>query len=939
MVSSVTRRYGRLPLFLAGLWLVLAAVGCDGVVGADLPLRELPLEVDLPASAPAVETASAALHKVTPELLRAVESGQPQVAIVVMDEPAAGGDELDTLLDVAARDAARVARYQAAGAGLRARVASSGVSIDTLFQNFPVVVATVATRAQLEQLAAQPGVRFVHENRELTLSDTESFDMIDQPEAAAAGKTGSGYSVAVLDTGADITRAAFGPCSAAGAAGCKVAYAADFAPADGQHDDPAIMHGTNVSGIVLGVAPQAKVLALDVFQGGSSTDAWVLAAVDWAINNRATYNIAALNLSLGGGAFAGRCDAYGQSVALASARAQGILAAVATGNNAYANAVGYPSCATAAVAVGAVYKQAYAGTLNWGACVDASPAAGKVTCFSNSYPYIDLLAPGALITAAGLEQGGTSQACPHVAGAIAVLKQVYPSKTPTELVTELTSQGTPVTDARQGRVTPLLNLNASAGACVLNVASSKSVASDAGSDTLSLTTGSTCGWTATTSSGWLNITNASGTGSGSIGIGFTANTAEGSRTATVALAGAGAQTVNVSVVQTNDNTAPTGSVSINSGATYTGALDVSVTIQAGDLSGVAAYCLTDKTVCPGWTSWSGNTTAGFRFKKGNGVRTLRAFLRDTRGNTSTLASAPSDSIVIDTGKPWNGSMSVVYGDAQNVLSFAGFGDGLSGLAAHRVAVVAGGTKVPKSCAAAALVADVSASATAYTHTGLTNGVSYAYIVCAKDNVGNLSKGVGGVAQPRPESDAPTNGAVVINGGAAITGSQSVTLTLSATDATSIAAVCIAEGACKRWQAYAATTGFKLSKAAGSHTVQVQFRDPWNNATTATATDTIVLDNEKPSDGALSLATSGGGITASWSGISDRLSGVAGTCLAYGFKKPPKKCSCNPAALTATSTSSATIPGLAVGVTYGVRVCGVDTMGNEARGASGTIVVR
>jgi hypothetical protein len=53
---------------------------------------------------------------------------------------------------------------------------------------------------------------------------------------------------------------------------------------------------------------------------------------------------------------------------------------------------------------------------------------------------------------------GTSQAAPHVAGAIAVLRSAFPSETPDAIVKRLTSTGVPVTDVRNNVITPRLDL-------------------------------------------------------------------------------------------------------------------------------------------------------------------------------------------------------------------------------------------------------------------------------------------------------------------------------------------------------------------------------------------------------------------------------------------------------------------------------------------------
>jgi subtilisin family serine protease len=88
------------------------------------------------------------------------------------------------------------------------------------------------------------------------------------------------------------------------------------------------------------------------------------------------------------------------------------------------------------------------GGLNWGICPDNTTAADQVTCFSNSASYLSLLAPGALITAAGSTMGGTSQATPHVAAAIAILRGARPTESLSSTLNRLTSTGVRITDTR-----------------------------------------------------------------------------------------------------------------------------------------------------------------------------------------------------------------------------------------------------------------------------------------------------------------------------------------------------------------------------------------------------------------------------------------------------------------------------------------------------------
>jgi uncharacterized repeat protein (TIGR01451 family) len=142
---------------------------------------------------------------------------------------------------------------------------------------------------------------------------------------------------------------------------------------------------------------------------------------------------------------------------LANAISAGILPVASAGNDAFTNGLGSPACTPGVISVGAVYDANSAG-INWGICTDLTIAADKVTCFSDSASFLTMLAPGALITAGGITMGGTSQASPHVAGAVAVLHSAFPAETPSQTQARLVNSGTAVTDARNGLVKPRLNL-------------------------------------------------------------------------------------------------------------------------------------------------------------------------------------------------------------------------------------------------------------------------------------------------------------------------------------------------------------------------------------------------------------------------------------------------------------------------------------------------
>jgi subtilisin family serine protease len=422
-----------------------------------------------------IATAGASLPitaKIDARLLAAARTGAPGNVILLLDETA-----LPALVDDPSNDGtgspttasgaplseghlrALAGRFNLAKDRLLGRMAAQHLAAVNRFDNLPAMHLRVDSEEALMALAADPAVaRLVH-NEELALADTTQADLtlINQPKAAAAGKLGAGATVAVLDTGADYTRAPFN-CTAAGAPGCPIVYAADIAAQDNSLDDNG--HGTNVSGIVHSVAPSAQIVALDVFTGSGAYTTDIMTAIDWCITNKAKYNIVSINMSLGGGISTTTCPTDALAVSITKARAAGILSAVASGNSGNLNAISSPACSPDAVSVGAVHA-ANLGNLQWSTCGDATTMPDQVACFSCSSSFLTMLAPGVQITAAGITMSGTSQATPHVAGAIAVLRAAFPTETPTATVARLTTYGAQVKDARNGIVKPRLDLFAS----------------------------------------------------------------------------------------------------------------------------------------------------------------------------------------------------------------------------------------------------------------------------------------------------------------------------------------------------------------------------------------------------------------------------------------------------------------------------------------------
>lgn len=350
-----------------------------------------------------------------------------------------------------------------------------GVGVQLLrdYNNLPIAFYRISNKEALVDLLNDPNVKAVYPNRINQATTMESLPLINQPQANTKGFNGTGSSVAVLDTGVNYLHSDFG-CTAVNSPSstCRVVYAFDSAPDDGSLDDNG--HGSNVSAIVSKVATKTKIIGIDVFRSGSAYDSDILAGINWAVNNAKTYNIKAINLSLGipGVKYKSECSNSSYATAFANARAAGVVPVVASGNDAFPDGISSPACVAGAVRVGAVYDSNIGG-VSWGnpvKCSDPTTAADKVACFSNGGSLVTLLAPGAMITAGGYTMGGTSQATPHVAGAIALLRanSVTPTETIDQTINRLKTTGKPITDSRTGLVFPRIDLLAATNGLTVN---------------------------------------------------------------------------------------------------------------------------------------------------------------------------------------------------------------------------------------------------------------------------------------------------------------------------------------------------------------------------------------------------------------------------------------------------------------------------------------
>ncbi len=357
------------------------------------------------------------------------------------------------------------------------------------FEYMPYLAAEVETAA-LEMMRQDPQIVSIQEDKAVAPSLAESTPLVGAPAAWTAGFTGYGWTVAVLDTGVDkshaflsgkvLSEACYSTNSAASntTSVCPGGVAQSTAVNSGVHCGiSGCGHGTHVAGIAVGtnasmsgVARDGNVIAVQVFtRFNNATDCngaapCVLSytsdqilGLERVLTLRTSMNIAAVNMSLGGGQYTANCDSEAQKPAIDNLRSVGIATVIASGNSGYTNALGSPGCISTAVSVGSTGDGSGGATVN------------VVSSFSNSASFLNLLAPGQLINSSmpgGVFSNlqGTSMAAPHVAGAWAVLKQKKPTATVTEVLNAFTSTGLSITDTRNGIVKPRIRVDSALAA-------------------------------------------------------------------------------------------------------------------------------------------------------------------------------------------------------------------------------------------------------------------------------------------------------------------------------------------------------------------------------------------------------------------------------------------------------------------------------------------
>ena len=259
----------------------------------------------------------------------------------------------------------------------------AGVTVGHRYERIPFFAARVDAAA-LTALENSPGVNSISEDVVEQATLAESVPLVNAPAAWTAGATGAGWKIAILDTGVQTSHPflsgktyAEGCFSNQGGAGtnmslCPGGVGNSTTPGSGANCSvPGCNHGTHVAGIAVGsgaafngVAPNAQLIALQVFTRfddaatcGISVPcvrSWAsdqVAALEYVLTLAGPANanqIAAANLSLGGGQYASQaeCDVGAgnpaRRAAIDNLRSIGIATVAASGNNGFVGALTLP---------------------------------------------------------------------------------------------------------------------------------------------------------------------------------------------------------------------------------------------------------------------------------------------------------------------------------------------------------------------------------------------------------------------------------------------------------------------------------------------------------------------------------------------------------------------------------------------------------------------
>jgi len=328
--------------------------------------------------------------------------------------------------------------------------------------NFGISISGNITKRGLAKLLEDQRVRKIYAKKEFE-KFLDGSALIINADDVWSSYNGTGQTICVVDGGVNYTRSDLGGCLGSG---CKVVSGYDYIDLDSDPmDEDVSNHGTIMAQIASsshttykGIANGAKIVALRACGDESCNDQDISDSLLWCYNNRDTYNISVVSMSLGINPIFSECSEDYLDSEIGDLTVAGIPVIAASGNDDDENEIAYPACNSDTISVGATYnfgdgnteynwcELVHGGALIGGVCwVGLNPTyqfscadypeVDEIACFTNRDENLDLLAPGCLISTAGSSEYscGTSAATPMVAGAAALLLEKDPTLSPTEI--------------------------------------------------------------------------------------------------------------------------------------------------------------------------------------------------------------------------------------------------------------------------------------------------------------------------------------------------------------------------------------------------------------------------------------------------------------------------------------------------------------------------
>jgi subtilisin family serine protease len=338
---------------------------------------------------------------------------------------------------------------------LKPQIDAQELVVHRIFRTIPFATVNMSEKA-VDALESLAEVFSIQEDVLISPTLDDTTVIVGSDRAWDLGFDGSGTAVAVLDTGfrlthqmfagKTITEACFASGNGSSLGDCPNGQEEQIGPgAAALHPSnfDGFDHGTHVAGIAVGngpifdgVARGADLIAINVFSRVLSDSRCdrpgapppfsscllaqhsdIVAGLEQVFALRNSMTIASVNMSIGGNSFDDQlvCDIINGSMKAAIDNLVGarINVAVASGNDDACDGISFPACISSAIAVGATDDN------------------DQETSFSNFHStLLDIFAPGLSVMSAAAtanngyhEMSGTSMAAPHVAGALAIIRQ------------------------------------------------------------------------------------------------------------------------------------------------------------------------------------------------------------------------------------------------------------------------------------------------------------------------------------------------------------------------------------------------------------------------------------------------------------------------------------------------------------------------------------